>query len=95
MALTAAAYFAPKSSRPQYDPSSDDEPDDCVCVLSVGMPFRYVIPSFDIIAIEMRQMKIEGYTTDGKNATTTSSSATIPPSVDYIQCGWLSEMEQL
>jgi len=66
MALTAAAYFAPKSSRPQYDPSSDDEPDDCVCVLSVGMPFRYVIPSFDIIAIEMRQMKIEGYTTDGE-----------------------------
>ena len=37
MALTAAAlaYFGPKSSRPQYDPSSDDEPDDCECVLSV------------------------------------------------------------
>ena len=33
MALTAAAYFAPKSSHPQYDPSSDDEPDDCVCVV--------------------------------------------------------------
>ena len=37
-----------------------------VCVLPVGMPFRYVIPSFDVIAIEMRQMKIKGYTTDGE-----------------------------
>ena len=66
MALTAAAYFAPKSSCPQYDLSSDDEPDDCVCVLSVRMPFRYVIPSFDVIATEIRQMKIKGYTTDGE-----------------------------
>ena len=37
-----------------------------VCVLSVGMPFRYVIPSFDTIAIEIWQMKIKGYTTDGE-----------------------------
>ena len=66
MVLTAAAYFAPKSSRSQYDLSSDDEPDDCVCVLSVGMPFCYVIPSFDVIAIKLQQMKIEGYTTDGE-----------------------------
>ena len=36
---------------------SDDEPDDCVCVLSVGPLFRYVIPSFDILAIDMRQMR--------------------------------------
>ena len=50
-------------------------------LLSVGMPFRYVIPSFDVynMANEMRKMK--GYTTDGE--------------VDYIPCGWLSEMEQL
>ena len=62
MALTAAAHFAPK-----YDPSSDDEPDDCVCVcvLSVGLPFRYIIPSFDIIPNKMRQM-VKGYTTDGE-----------------------------
>ena len=65
MALTAA-YFASKSSRPHYDPSTDDEPDDCVCVLSVGMPFRYVIPSFDVIAIEMRQLRMKGYTPGGE-----------------------------
>ena len=64
MALTAA-YFASKSSRPHYDPSTD-EPDDCVCVLSVGMPFRYVIPSFDVIAIEMRQLRMKGYTPEGE-----------------------------
>ena len=61
MAL-ATAYFAPKTSRSQYDPSADDEPHDCVCVSSVGEPFRYVIPSFDGIAIEMRQLKVKGYT---------------------------------
>ena len=67
MALTAAVYFAPKSSRPQYGPSSDNEPDDCVRgLLSVGLPFRYVIPIFDNIAIEMWQMKVKGYTTDGE-----------------------------
>ena len=56
------SLFAPKTSRPQYDPSADDEPHDCVCVLSVGEPFHYVIPSFDVIAIEMRQLKVKGYT---------------------------------
>ena len=64
MAL-ATAYFALKTSHPQYDLSADDEPHNCVCVLSVGEPFHYVIPSFDVIAIEMRQLKVKGYT--GKN----------------------------
>ena len=64
MALPST-YFAPKSLRPRYDPS-DDEPDDCVCVLSVGPPFRYVIPSFDIIAIDMRQIRIKGYPAEGE-----------------------------
>ena len=65
MAL-ATAYFTPKTSRPQYDPYADNEPHDCVCVLSVGEPFRYVIPSFDVIAIEMRQLKVKGYTAEGE-----------------------------
>ena len=38
-----------------------------VCVLSMGVPFRYVIPSFDVIAIEMWQMKIKGYTAEGED----------------------------
>ena len=58
-------YQVPTLLQNQYDPS-DDEPDDCVCVLSVGPPFRYVIPSFDILAIDMWQMRIKGYTAEGE-----------------------------
>ena len=91
MAL-ATAYFAPKTSRPQYDPSADDEPHDCVCVLSVGEPFRYVIPSFDVIAIEMRQLKVKGYT--GKYGVpvcfnTVTAIASFAPSPE-IGSTWLS-----
>ena len=92
MALPST-YFAPKSLRPQYDPS-DDEPDDCVCVLSVGPPFRYVIPSFDILAIDMWQMRIKGYTAEGEERNYDIFIPMIPYSVNHIQCGWSSEMEQ-
>ncbi len=64
MACELASVFpAPKSSRPLHDPASDDEPNDCV---SLGKPFRYTIPSFDVLAVELRQMRIKGHTPDGE-----------------------------
>ena len=51
--------FVPLSSRPWYDPSIADQPDDHVLVLSVGPPFSYIIPSFDVLKVEMRQMKVK------------------------------------
>ena len=63
--MATSVFFAPKSSHPRYDPSTENEADDCVCVLSVGMPFLYVIPSF-VLRIEMRQMRIKGYTVTEK-----------------------------
>lgn len=68
MALSCVS-FAPKSMRPEFDHSVDDEPADCVCILSVGVPFRYVIPSFDVLCVEMRQMRIKGYTAEGEERT--------------------------
>ena len=34
-------------------------------MLSVGSPFRYTIPGFELIAVELRQMWIKGYDRDG------------------------------
>ena len=51
----------------RYDPANDaDKPDDEVLVLSVGPPFRYDIPSFDLLAVELRQLKVKGYTSEGE-----------------------------
>ena len=69
VSATPCVYFAPKSSRPWYDPATDEEPNDCVCALSPGPPFRYVIPGFDVLAVEMHQMRIKGYTTAGEERT--------------------------
>ena len=57
---------APKPTRPRYDPAIDAQPDDEVLVLSVGPPFRYTIPSFDVLAVKLRQMKVKGYTPEGE-----------------------------
>ena len=92
VSATPCVYFAPKSSRPWYDPATDEEPNDCVCALSLGPPFRYVIPGFDVLAVEMRQMRIKGYTTAEKSAHTTFSCVMIPPSIVVIPSGWRSKM---
>ena len=55
--------------RPEFDHSVDDEPADYVCVLSVEVPCRYVLPSFDILCVEMRQIRIKGYTAEGEEWT--------------------------
>ena len=56
--------FADLSSRPSYVPD-DNEPDDPFWVLTLGPSFRYVIPSFDVLAVELRQMRVGG---DSKGA---------------------------
>ena len=64
---TACVYPAPRSTRVCYDPAIDaNKPNDEVLVLSVGPPFWYNIPSFDLLAVELRQMKVKGYTSEGE-----------------------------
>ena len=53
-----AVHFVPKEFRPG-DGSNDE--DDEVWVNSIGDPFMYVIPSFDVLAVELRQIPISGY----------------------------------
>ena len=56
--------FGDLSSRPSYVPD-DNEPDDRFWVLTLGPSFRYVISSFDVLAVELRQMRVGG---DSKGA---------------------------
>ena len=67
--LKFRVYFAPKSLRPFHDPAMDEEPDDCICVVSLGAPFRYVIPGFVVLAVELRQMRVKGYDAMGEERT--------------------------
>ena len=62
----ACVLPAPKPTHPWYDPAIADQPDDEVLVLSVGPPFRYTIPNFDVLAVELRQIKVKGYTSEGE-----------------------------
>ena len=56
-------HFVPKEF--QLDGFSDE--DDEAWVMSIGDPFMYVIPSFDVLAVELRQIQIKGYEReDGK-----------------------------
>lgn len=51
--------FAELSCRPSYVPD-DDEPDDRFWVLILGPSFRYTIPSFDVLAVELRKIRVGG-----------------------------------
>ncbi len=39
--------------------------DDMICVVSLGPVFKYVIPSFDVLTVELRQIKCFGFNIDG------------------------------
>ena len=54
MALSSVSV-APVTSRPSYVPGAGD---DVIDVLSLGPPFPYIIPSFDVLRVELRQMKV-------------------------------------
>ena len=47
----SSVSIVPVSSRPGYDPAVETKRD-CMCVLSVGPTFQYVIPSFDILQVD-------------------------------------------
>ena len=57
-------YFALKEFR--YTTAARDvtEGNDITCVLSVGMNFLYVLPGFDVLAIELRHLKVKGFPKD-------------------------------
>ena len=50
--------FAPMPSRPLYQPEDDDDEPNVFCVLSIGSSFRYVILSFEVLAVALRQIRI-------------------------------------
>ena len=62
----SAVHFIPESSRPWYDPSSTDEIEPSVSVLSLTSPFFYVIPNFDVLQVELRHMRVKGYDSNGE-----------------------------
>ena len=60
---TIACFFhALINTRRLYDEDADRQPDNVVQVLSISSLFRYNIPSFDLLAVEMRQLKVKEYT---------------------------------
>ena len=70
-AVLSCVHFVPKADRPEHisDPSQDDQEDDCMCVLSLGDAFPYVIPSFQFLSVELRQMRVKGYTKEEEERT--------------------------
>ena len=57
-------YFAPKEFR--YTTATRDvtEGNDIMCVLSAGTNFLYVLSGFDVLAIELRHLKVKGFPKD-------------------------------
>ena len=50
-------YFAPKSFQYSIVASTLTENDHYVTVVAVGTKFLYVIPGFDVLAVEMRHIQ--------------------------------------
>lgn len=61
-----AVTVVPLAERPSYVVGSESDPDDVFDVIAVGPPFQYIIPGFDVLAVELRQMHILGIL-DGNN----------------------------
>ena len=56
----SAVSAAPLQSRPSYVRGMEDDPEDIFDVVNVGPVFKYVIPSFNVLALDLRRMKIVG-----------------------------------
>jgi len=54
-------HYVPRQFRPRPDDPSCSDKDDVVSVTAVGESFMYVIPNFDVFAIELRPVEINGY----------------------------------
>lgn len=57
MALSSVS-ISPIIARPLFVPGTEHSPGDIVDVLTLGTPFHYMIPSFDVLRVELRQMKV-------------------------------------
>ena len=53
-------YFAPKEFRYSTTGSLLTESNPCVSVVAAGDKFLYVLPGFDVLAIELRHIQIKG-----------------------------------
>ena len=63
MALSSqisSLVVTPVIHRPSHDPSASNEESDILLVMSLGEPFYYPIPSFDVLAVELRHKRIQG-----------------------------------
>ena len=58
----ACVRIAPMSSRTHYDSGVNDY----LYVLTVGPKFEYTLPGFDVLAIDLRCMRVQGYNEDGE-----------------------------
>ena len=56
----SAVSAAPLHNRPGYVQGIEDDQDDVFDVVSVSPPFKYVIPTFDVLTVELRHMTIIG-----------------------------------
>ena len=63
MALSSVIYCS-KNIRPLCNDQLPEDTDCEFCVLSVGKSFNYVIPSFDILAVKLRPMRVTSYNDD-------------------------------
>jgi len=54
-------HYVPTQFRPRPDNPSCSDKDDVVTVTAVGESFMYVIPTFDVFAIELRPVEINSY----------------------------------
>ncbi|XP_065902857.1 uncharacterized protein [Dysidea avara] len=63
-------HYVPRQFRPCSDAPSCSEKDDVIMVTAVGDSFMYIIPSFDVFSIELRPVKIKGYSIRRKETLT-------------------------
>ena len=54
-------HYVPKQYRPLQDSPESSEEDDTITVTSIGESFIYVIPSFDVLGVELRHVAVKGY----------------------------------
>jgi hypothetical protein len=85
-------YPAPSSARPFYDPKSEDDVKDCFSVLGIGPPFPFVIPSFDVLSVELKPLRIHGATPQGEEHTYDGFIRN-DPSLSHSLPAWMTVMD--
>ena len=62
-----------------------------MCILTIGKPFRYTLPTFDVLAVELRRVLISGYEVEGGDERTRTYDAFIrnDPSLTRSYPTWM------